>query len=64
VLGKLTVLGTLVLPLNIVTGMFGANFKVPGQDVDNLNWFWGTTAGILLFIIGGFFWCKKVYKIV
>lgn len=30
VLGKLSVLGTIFLPLNVVTGMFGANFKVPG----------------------------------
>jgi magnesium transporter len=31
VLGKLSVLGTIFLPLNVVTGMFGANFKVPGR---------------------------------
>ena len=40
VLGKLTVLGTIVLPMNIVTGMWGMNVLVPGQDVDNLVWFW------------------------
>ncbi|KAL9126468.1 MAG: hypothetical protein Q9217_004489, partial [Psora testacea] len=40
VLGKLTVLGTIVLPMNIVTGMWGMNVLVPGQDVHNLNWFW------------------------
>lgn len=28
VLGKLTVLGTIVLPMNIVTGMWGMNTKV------------------------------------
>lgn len=42
VLGKLTVLGTIVLPMNIVTGMWGMNVLVPGQDVDNLNWFWSS----------------------
>lgn len=42
VLGKLTVLGTIVLPMNIVTGMWGMNVKVPGQDVDNLHWFIGS----------------------
>ena len=40
VLGKLTVLGTIVLPMNIVTGMWGMNVLVPGQDVDSLTWFW------------------------
>ncbi|KIW47241.1 uncharacterized protein PV06_02828 [Exophiala oligosperma] len=64
VLGKLTVLGTIVLPMNIVTGMFGGNFKVPGQEVDNLNWFWGTTAALAVFGLFCFFYCKKVFKIV
>ena len=44
VLGKLTVLGTIVLPMNIVTGMWGMNVLVPGQDVDSLNWFWCSTS--------------------
>ena len=42
VLGKLTVLGTIVLPMNIITGMWGMNVKVPGQDIDNLYWFWSS----------------------
>ncbi|KAL9120739.1 MAG: hypothetical protein Q9187_002709 [Circinaria calcarea] len=29
VLGKLTVLGTIVLPMNIVTGMWGMKYMVP-----------------------------------
>ena len=45
VLGKLTVLGTIVLPMNIVTGMWGMNVLVPGQDVDNLAWFWCSKSG-------------------
>ncbi|KAI5307272.1 CorA metal ion transporter [Ascosphaera pollenicola] len=42
VLGKLTVLGTIVLPMNIITGMWGMNVKVPGQDIDNLYWFFSS----------------------
>ena len=42
VLGKLTVLGTIVLPMNIITGMWGMNVLVPGQDVENLYWFWSS----------------------
>lgn len=42
VLGKLTVLGTIVLPMNIITGMWGMNVLVPGQNVDNLSWFWSS----------------------
>lgn len=47
VLGKLTVLGTIVLPMNIVTGMWGMNVLVPGQDVDNLYWFWSSRSSVL-----------------
>jgi magnesium transporter len=42
VLGKLTVVGTIVLPMNIICGMWGMNVQVPGQDIENLNWFWGS----------------------
>lgn len=42
VLGKLTVLGTIVLPMNIVTGMWGMNVMVPGQGSDDLVWFWSS----------------------
>ena len=42
ILGKLTVVGTIVLPMNIICGMWGMNVKVPGQNVDNLAWFWSS----------------------
>jgi magnesium transporter len=42
ILGKLTVLGTIVLPMNIICGMWGMNVKVPGQEVDSLAWFWSS----------------------
>lgn len=64
VLGKLTVLGTIVLPMNIVTGMWGMNVMVPGQDADNLVWFWSITAGLLVFGTSCFFIAKRVYGIV
>ena len=64
VLGKLTVLGTIVLPMNIITGMWGMNVLVPGQDVDNLWWFWSISAGLLVFGVSCFFIAKRVYGIV
>ncbi|OCK81214.1 cora-domain-containing protein [Lepidopterella palustris CBS 459.81] len=64
ILGKLTVLGTIVLPMNIVTGMWGMNVLVPGQDGDTLYWFWGITMGLLMFGFGSFFIAKRVYGIV
>ncbi|KAF2807848.1 cora-domain-containing protein [Mytilinidion resinicola] len=64
ILGKLTVLGTIVLPMNIVTGMWGMNVLVPGQDIDSLWWFFGITAGLLVFGFGCYFMAKRVYRIV
>ncbi len=64
VLGKLTVLGTIVLPMNIVTGMWGMNVLVPGQESGTLMWFWGITAGLLVFGLSSYFIAKRVYGIV
>ena len=64
ILGKLTVIGTIVLPMNIITGMWGMNCLVPGQDGDNLNWFWGITAGLLMFGLSSYMIAKRVYGIV
>ncbi|KAI5289200.1 CorA metal ion transporter [Ascosphaera acerosa] len=64
VLGKLTVLGTIVLPMNIITGMWGMNVKVPGQEIDNLYWFFSITAGLVVFAALSFMIAKRVYGIV
>lgn len=65
ILGKLTVVGTIVLPMNIVTGMWGMNVWVPGQEYeDDLTWFWCITAGLLMFGFTCYFVAKKVYGIV
>ncbi|KAK6544131.1 CorA metal ion transporter [Orbilia ellipsospora] len=64
-LGRLTVLGTIVLPMNIVTGLWGMNVLVPGQGVeDSLAWFWCITAGLFMFGILCYFVAKRVYGIV
>lgn len=34
VLSKLTALGTVLIPMNLVTGLWGMNVHVPGQDVE------------------------------
>lgn len=64
VLGKLTVLGTIVLPMNIITGMWGMNVLVPGQHDGSLWWFWGLTCFLLIFGVSSFVTAKKVYGIV
>jgi magnesium transporter len=64
ILGKLTVLGTIVLPLNIVTGLWGMNCLVPGQDVDNLQWFWMIITGMVIFALSCYYYVKKLMNIV
>ena len=65
VLGKLTVLGTIVLPMNIITGLWGMNVWVPGQEYEgDLTWFWCLTGGLLVFWISCFFIAKIAYRIV
>jgi magnesium transporter len=65
VLGKLTVLGTIVLPMNIVTGLWGMNVWVPGQGNEgDLKWFMAITAGLLFFGFACYLIAKRVYKIV
>lgn len=46
-LSKVTLIGTILVPMNLVTGLFGMNVLVPGQDTTNYGWF----GGILGFII-------------
>ena len=59
VLGKVTVLGTVLVPLNLVTGLFGMNVKVPGGGGSNLDWFFGILAvmiAIVLLLLSAGFW--------
>lgn len=43
-LNNLTILGTIVLPMNIITGMWGMNVLVPGQNINSLHWFFSSMA--------------------
>lgn len=63
VLGKITVLGTIVLPMNIVTGLWGMNVIVPGQEHAGTIWFWGITAGLFFFAIASYWGAKRVYGV-
>ncbi|CCH41971.1 Magnesium transporter ALR1 [Wickerhamomyces ciferrii] len=49
-LSKVTLIGTILVPLNIVTGLFGMNVKVPGQDGGDFKWFFGIF-GVLVAIV-------------
>lgn len=49
-LARITVVGTILVPLNLVTGLFGMNVHVPGEGVGGLHWFFGILGGILAFV--------------
>lgn len=51
-LGKVTVIATILVPLNLICGLFGMNVTVPGQDSGSLGWFFG-----ILGTIAGFVTC-------
>ncbi|KAI1495678.1 magnesium transporter ALR2 [Biscogniauxia marginata] len=50
-LSKITFIATTIVPLNIVTGLFGMNVKVPWGDDENLNAFGGIVAFLVSFCL-------------
>lgn len=50
-LARVTVVATILVPLNLVTGLFGMNVPVPGKDSSSLAWFGGILGCIALFVI-------------
>ncbi|ODQ82667.1 hypothetical protein BABINDRAFT_74876 [Babjeviella inositovora NRRL Y-12698] len=65
-LSKVTVLGTISVPLNVITGLFGMNVTIPGYQQGNLKWFGGIVGVMIAFIvfayIGATFWLSKAGK--
>ncbi|KAG8780679.1 CorA metal ion transporter [Serendipita sp. 398] len=51
VLSRLTALGTILIPMNLITGLWGMNVHVPGQNVSGYGWFIGIIC--FLVVIGG-----------
>lgn len=59
VLGKITILGTIVLPMNVITGLWGMNVIVPGQFNESLNWFMSIVAFMFCLAYGAYVYTKK-----
>ncbi|ETW83532.1 cora metal ion transporter [Heterobasidion irregulare TC 32-1] len=64
VLSKLTALGTVLIPMNLVTGaLWGMNVHVPGQGIDSNTWFLSIIGCLAAFaIIGGYSAYKMIRK--
>ena len=41
VLSKVTLIATILVPMNLICGLFGMNVEVPGRDAGGLSWFFG-----------------------
>ncbi|KAJ2799822.1 CorA metal ion transporter [Coemansia guatemalensis] len=59
VVAKLSALAAVLLPLNFVTGMWGANVKVPGQDYDDLYYFFYILAACMLYVVVAVIWARR-----
>ena len=51
VLSKITLLATILVPLNLICGLFGMNVPVPGKNSTGLEWFFGII-GVIVVIVG------------
>lgn len=54
VLSKLTALGTVIVPMNVITGLWGMNVNVPGEGVENLYWFAGICSVMVVIAVTGY----------
>ncbi|KAL5334558.1 hypothetical protein BJX70DRAFT_402457 [Aspergillus crustosus] len=63
VLSKVTLIATILVPMNLICGLFGMNVHVPGQDVAGYGWFFGIV-GVLaaVVVISGL--AARFYKLV
>lgn len=50
-LSKVTLLATIFVPCHLVTGMWGMNVSVPGQDAHGLGWFFGIVGCFVAFMV-------------
>ncbi|KAI1161043.1 hypothetical protein F5B18DRAFT_654110 [Nemania serpens] len=50
-LSKITFIATVIVPLNIVTGLFGMNVEIPFLHSQNLNAFFGILGSLLGFVV-------------
>ena len=62
---KVTIIGTMLVPLNLVTGMFGMNVRVPGEQ-GSIAWFFGILGVLIVVIIVSIFlanwWLKRMNR--
>jgi magnesium transporter len=58
-LSKITIIATILVPMNLVAGLFGMNVHVPGEGVPGLGWWFGIVGVVLALAIGGVLAAKR-----
>ncbi|KAI8883813.1 cora-domain-containing protein, partial [Backusella circina FSU 941] len=51
VINRLTFFATIIVPLNLVGGLFGMNVHVPGMNNTDLVWFFWIVLGMLIYVV-------------
>lgn len=62
VLSKITFIASIIVPLNVVTGLFGMNVKVPFyvNDIDNLHAFYGIVGVLIFFCAAALLFARRM----
>ena len=59
VLSKITLLASILVPLNLICGLFGMNVDVPGRSSEGLGWFFGILGVIAMIVLGSLATARK-----
>ncbi|KAJ3319828.1 CorA metal ion transporter [Boothiomyces sp. JEL0866] len=57
---RMTLLASILVPLNIITGLWGMNVRVPGQDREDLTWFFSIICAMFFLITGTYYFVRRM----
>ncbi|KAJ3318576.1 CorA metal ion transporter, partial [Blyttiomyces sp. JEL0837] len=60
---RMTALASILIPLNVITGLWGMNVRVPGEDGESLLWFFGIVTAMAIIAFTTFIVVRR-YKLV
>jgi magnesium transporter len=63
VLSKITLVATILVPLNLICGLFGMNVPVPGRNSQSLSWFFGILGVIAAIVVVSLVAARKMKAI-
>lgn len=63
VLSKITLAATILVPLNLICGLFGMNVPVPGRTSEGLGWFFGIL-GVIFAIVAVSLGAARRYRFI